>query len=81
MQFSVIALLAAFAASASAVPAGMLYARQSCDAGSTCTLPARWFNSADNSHSIECAIALGPAGVGCLGAAVQAGVGMYPQLS
>jgi hypothetical protein len=78
MQFSVVALLVAFAASAYAVPTGIQHSRRGCDIASKPHLRSIYLAGYINgSHLIECALALGPTAVSCVSAAVQAGVGMY----
>lgn len=75
MYFSVIALLAA-AASASALPFNLIQSRQapSCDVLSGySTVPWSHVNSANDTHSIECAVAVGPTAASCTAAAVQGG--------
>jgi hypothetical protein len=78
MQFSVVALIAVFAASASAVPTGVHFTRQGCDAKCTCPFCSTYFvGGVNDSVLTACAVALGPTAVSCVSAAVQEGVGMY----
>ena len=77
MQFSVVALLVAFAASVSAVPTTVHFNRGACAAVGTyhccSTYPV---DGVDDSPLIACAAALGPTAASCVSAAVQESVGM-----